>query len=151
MYGQLGERLRRHFHPTEGVEPYDASDFAHQFGNVVDALLYIPLFCPKFIEVEGSVLLDQGASQAKKFIDAKRASKMSLQDLESSFNFLEMSYAFSNRPADTEEDDELLAQFLEESWRGRLALLFPSRQFRVSILSPGESGSVTAIQFFELR
>jgi hypothetical protein len=151
MHRQLGEHLRRHFHPAEGVEPYGVSDFTHQFGNAVDALLYVPLFCPKFFEVEGSVLLYQGTDLAKRFIDAKRASKMSLQDLERSFNSLEVSYAFSNTPAGTDGDDDLLARFVAESWRGRLALLYPSRRFEVSILSANESGSVTAIHFCELR
>jgi len=151
MYKQLGEHLRRHFHPAEDMGPFDASDFTHQFGNAVDALLYVPLFCPKFIEVEGSVLLDQGEDQQKRFVDAKRASKMSLQELERSFNLLEVSYAFSNTPDDTDGDHDLLAQFVSESWRGRLALLYPSRRFEVSILPGSESGSVTAIQFCELR
>jgi hypothetical protein len=122
----------------------------HQFGNAIDGLLYAPLFCPPLIEVEGSVLLDQG-NTAKRFVDAKLTGTMSLRRLEASFNLLEVSYAFSNRARDTGDEGDLLAQFVAEAWRGRLALLYPLRRFEVLVLSPEKTGSVTAVQFSELR
>jgi hypothetical protein len=105
-----------------------------------------------FFEVEGSVLLDQWTfDQSTRFIAAKRAGQASIQELERSFNFLEVSYAFSNTARETDGDGELLAQFVAESWRGRLALLYPSRQFEVSIIPAKEAGSSVAVQFCELR
>jgi hypothetical protein len=152
MHRRLAEHLRQHFHASEEAVPHDTWDFTHQFGNAVDALLYIPLFCPVFIEVEGSVLLGQWAvDQSKRFIDAKRVGRASIQDLERSFNFLEVSYAFSNTTRETDGDSDLLAQFVAESWRGRLALLYPLRQFEVSVVPASETRSVVAVQFCELR
>src|SRR5258708_22446576 len=96
MDDNLISLLRRRFHPVEGTAPHDLWDFLHQFGNAGDALLYAPLFCPRFIEIDGSILLDRmGPDIEKRFLDAKKASKLKLGEIESSFNVLEVSYAFA--------------------------------------------------------
>ena len=66
---------------------------------------------------------------------------------------MEVAYAFSNTAPNTDGDveDDLLAQFVAEAWRGRLAVLYPSRRFEVVIVSAEQMGSVTTVQFFELR
>jgi hypothetical protein len=151
MYRRLCEHLRQYFHPAEGAVPHDEWDFMHQFGNVVDALLYVPLFCPEFVEVEGSVLLSLLGRRSTSFVEAKRLGQMTLQELERSFNFVEIGYAFSDRARGTDDDCDLLAQFVADCWRGRLALLYPPRKFEVSVLSPSESRSVAAVQFCEIR
>jgi hypothetical protein len=83
-------------------------------------------------------------------LDAKKAAAWSLPELEISFNFLEVSYAFSDRRS-SNGGDALLAEFIAEAWRGRLTLLYSPRKFEVSVLSPEQTGSVVGVQFFEIR
>jgi len=123
----------------------------HEFGDVVSALLYSVLFVPDFIEVEHSVLLTFGREdQAQKFVKAKNNTKMTLSALESSFNFVEVPYLFSNRDS-TDDEDKLLSETIAEAWRGRLKTLYPTRVFVVSPIGPEITGSVVGVHFFELR
>src|SRR5437870_4598141 len=121
--------LRRKFKAQEGPVAHSPEDFMHEFGDVVSALLYSVLFVPDFVEVENSVLLRFGREdQAQKFVEAKNNTKMTLSALESSFNFVEVPYLFSN--SDTTDDEaKLLAETIAEAWRGRLKTLYPTRIF----------------------
>jgi hypothetical protein len=151
MNDRLSECLRRHFHPAEGTLPHDEWDFMHQFGNLVDALLYAPLFRPEFVEIDGSVLLGLFGCRSESFVESKRDGAMTLQELERSFNLLEIPYTFSNTGRGGDDDARLLAQFVADCWRAHLTFLHPSRKFEVSILPPDETGSVIAVQFCEIR
>ena len=143
--------LRRKFKAIEGAVAHSPEDFMHEFGDVVSALLYSVLFVPDFIEVEHSVLLTFGREdQAQKFVKAKNNTKMTLSALESSFNFVEVPYLFSNRDS-TDDEDKLLSETIAEAWRGRLKTLYPTRVFVVSPIGPEITGSVVGVHFFELR
>lgn len=152
MGGLLLGALRRKFPATEGLVEHDPADFLHEFGDVVSALMYSALFVPQFIEVEDSILLDCfGPSDAKQgFLDAKKESKISLPELESNFNWVEVPYLFSNHDS-TDDEVNLLAGKIVEAWRGRLKALYPNRTFVVSTIPPEETGSVIGVQFFQLR
>jgi hypothetical protein len=152
MYRKLTSLLRQQFHPVEGTTRHDLWDFLHQFGNAINALLYAPLFCPEFIEVDGSILLNRmGSNIEERFLDTKRTSKLSLAEIESSFNFLEVSYAFADRTRSSNGEGTLLAEFIAESWRARLMYLYSPRRFEVSVLLPEQTGEVAEVHFFGLR
>lgn len=152
MHDQLWRLLRQRFQPAEGVVPHDGWDFTHQFGNAADALIYVPLFFPEFIEIQGSVLLARNLpSLEQSFSEAKRRNNMSIPDLESSFNSLELAYAFSNTAPDSYGESDLLAHFVAQAWRDRLKVSYPYRRFQVLILPSEQTGSVTAVSFFEIR
>jgi hypothetical protein len=152
MYTELIDVLKRCYPVTEGEIPHNQWDVMHQFGNAAEALLYVPLFCPEFVEVEGSVLLNRrGTDLEKRFLMAKRAGRHNLSELESSFNFLEVPYAFSNGRYIDAQGDDLLATFVAETWRARLKLLYDARKFEVGVLPPEQTGSVIGVHFFEIR
>src|SRR6266700_2692102 len=143
--------LRRKFKAREGAVAHSPENFMYEFGDVVSALLYSALFVPDFLEVDNSVLINFGrADQAHKFVEAKKKSKMTLSALESSFNFVEVPYLFSNRDS-TDDEDKLLSETIAEAWRGRLKTLYPTRTFVVSPIGPNSTGSIVGVHFFELR
>jgi hypothetical protein len=126
-------------------------DLVHAVGTAAQACLYATLFCPEFVEVDGSVLLHRAAetedefNRFRRFKDAKGK-----RAAEASFNFVEVPYLF--RPAGrdlSDEEDETLAEMIAASWRGWLCQLYPGRQFEVEVLSPEVTGSVVGIQFSE--
>src|SRR3981189_878794 len=115
MHRKLTSLLRQQFHPGEGTTPHDLWDFLHQFGNAINALLHAALFCPEFIEIDGSILLNRmGSNIEERFLDVKRTSKLSLAEIESSFNFLEVSYAFADGTRSSNGEGTLLAEFIAD-------------------------------------
>lgn len=154
LHSQLLTTLREAFthDPRSIPHPQNLWDCVYQFGNEIDALLYAQLFCPDFTQVEDSVLINRiGGDTATAFIAAKKTWKGSLSELEASFNLLEVAEAFSNTERATDTQAALLAEFIAESWRARLALLYPTRGFEVVVLPPAESGYVHEIRFSEVR
>jgi hypothetical protein len=125
-------------------------------GTEREALLYALLYVPEFVEVEGSILQIafpiNPDTFPQSFIDAKKEKKWPLNQLEDSFNRVDTSYACRNVPRAnniTAEDDELFAECIAEAWRGRLALLYPKRRFKVSMFA--EDGSGYSVTFHEVR
>ena len=156
MYDLLEKQLREHFGTADGwvSDNDDVWDILHKFGKISDALMCAALFCPRFLEVDGSVLLDKGAPETvERFTQAKENTKgeMSLSEIESSFNYLELSYVFSPTCEEFESDSEVLASFLVEAWRSQLFARYPTRRFQVEVLPPEVTGHVTWVQFFEIR
>src|SRR5262245_18835480 len=148
MYSELIESLKREHPVTEGVVAHDQWDILHQFGCVPGALLYATLFCPEFVEIESSVILNRrGANLEERFLNAKRTNTLDLAELESSFNFLELPYVFADRRCMNGSADSLLARFVAEAWRARLELLYRPRRFEVGVLSPAQTGSVVGVHF----
>jgi hypothetical protein len=146
MYGRLVATLRQNFPTDEGSSPHNAWDFIHEFGSVDDVLLYAQLFCPEFTEVDGSILLKRvGDNVEKRFLDAKASGRMPLQELEASFNILEVPYIFSCRQS-SDEEIALLAKFLVEAWRARLRYLYEPRKFNVSVVNPDENIGIVTVE-----
>src|SRR5262245_27113745 len=109
LYQRLMVTMRR---SLAGSEDLSLLDHMHWIGNTHGALLYAPLFCPQFIDVDGSVLLVRPSGNIEeRFLEAKKNSDVSLAELESNFNYIEVGYLFADRPF-PEEDDELLAEFI---------------------------------------
>jgi hypothetical protein len=150
MHRELTSALRRIFRPTDGEQPHDAFDIMYQFGNGNDALLYAVLFVPEFVEIDGSVIMTSGNPGTANFLDAKKAGRYPIAELEALFNFVEVGYLFANRSS-AEHDDTVLAQAIVAAWKGQLALQFPGREFRFAIELPEITGSVTGVCFCEIR
>jgi hypothetical protein len=143
--------LRRRFRAEPNAS--DHEDLLHQYGNTPLALLHSILFVPQLIELEGYVFLRQRAATspeqaalAAKIRQARAVSKAELQELVSSYNWVEVPYQFMDRDS-TDIEDELLAESMAEAWRGRLAFCFPQKQFTVRVLRPAETGSVVGVGF----
>ncbi|MGV8998195.1 MAG: hypothetical protein ACOH12_14740 [Parvibaculaceae bacterium] len=148
---KLAELLQQHFQSQSQISNFDIADILHSHGDGVSALLYSQLFVPNLIEIDGSVLLNfyPDIEMKERFLAAKKDTKLSLMDLEASFNLLEIPYIFSNRKS-SDDDDLALANLIAEAWRGRLAYTYPNRLFVVRVLSNSIEPDI-AVQFFEER
>ena len=143
--------LRKYFRFSEGQIPHDAEDMLFEVGKVSEALLYSLLFVPSFSIVEDSVLLTNGAQDVgQRFLEAKRAGRMSLDRLEASFNRIEIPFMFSDRNFGNNEE-YLLADRIADAWRGSLAQWHPDRRFVVTIVPPEDNAGNIAVEFNENR
>lgn len=145
--------LRKYF-PTAGVG-FGTTDFVHSFGRASQALLYALLYMPELVEVSGSILLawnvpDEDAKQ--RFDSGLKKMTMTREELEASFNFVEIGYLFDVPGRDTtDQEDILLAELLVSAWKGHLGFHYPGREFIVEVLSAEQTGSTVGIHFFERR
>ena len=146
--------LKRSF-GIDGYENFDSYDYLHAIGFAKQALLYAGLFCPDLIEIEDIVLLKMKVDDEvnlKEFYKLKSDGKHTRQEIEKSFNFVEVPYCFASKRNDLSEEDEiLLAEFIANSWRGRLMTKYPDRKFRVMVAEAGDLSDVVAVVFFEER
>lgn len=150
---EITSLLRKYFPSQE--DGFSATDFIYSFGRASQAVLYSMLYMPELVEVGGSVLLawnvpDEEAKQ--RFLSGLEKTAMSIEELEASFNFVEIGYLFDAAGRDTtDEEDELLAKLLANAWKGHLALCYPKRVFVIEVLSPAHTGSTVGLHFFEKR
>lgn len=152
LHGRLMLNLSQHF---PAGERFDAADMTYAFGSTKNALLHAQLFCPEFIEVDGSILLANGVSQRgrsreESFLIGKQEGKLGLAELEASFNHVEV-YCLFSETEEAEEDYALLADIMVQCWRARLGYLYPKRRFQVSLLPAAETSHGPKIEFFEIR
>ncbi len=148
----LREKLSYYFDSERGSFSENKFRLLASFGDIAHALLYAEFFSPELIEVEGSIILAnyiQGA--AEKFKTAKSERKRPLQELEESFNLIEIGYCLSPQSDSNDVTEFRLAILMAEAWRGKLALQYPDRKFKVSVYNPHETGSVVGIGFHEIR
>jgi hypothetical protein len=135
----------------EGSHPFSALDFTHAYGSVVGALLYLPIFLPDFLMVDGSVILDDGDKDLpSRFRDARESWTEGLEELEATFNWREVPHLFSQASA-TQEQCVILAQAVAEIWRMRLQVSFPQKSFLVEVLSSAETGGEIGVGFKAVR
>jgi len=143
--------LRKRYHFSEGEVPHDAGDMVHEVGKAREALLYSLLFVPKFSIVDDSLLLTYADSDIEgRFLEAKKAGRLSLEELEASFNLVEVGFLFANRDFDADEEC-LLAKRIVAAWRGALAVFCPDRRMIVHVAPPEDYGGNTVVTFFERR
>lgn len=151
--GEITLFLRKHFPTAENG--FSSTDFIHCFGRASDALLYSLLYMPELIEVNGSILLAWNVPDEKeklRFVSGLKNTNMARQELESSFNFVEIGYIFDATGRDTsDEEDQILANLLADAWRGYLGVRYPGRTFVVEVLLPDQTGSTVGLHFFEKR
>jgi hypothetical protein len=154
---KLQERLllivRRQFPEVDPAGTFTLDDYMHACGRASDALLYVALFCPPLIELDGSVLLLRSVedqADRNRFLEYK-ASK-GRRAAETSFNFVEVPYLFGpQRRALSEDDDHIIAEAIAASWRAWLPAQYPGRSFVVELLEPEQTGSVVGIHFCEME
>lgn len=147
----LLDTLKSRFRPIEGSVPHTLMDMVHEFGSGEAALLYSCLFVPRFVEIDGSVLINLDSSNLNEtFRAAKSESKLSVSEIEASFNFLELPYIFSDRSA-TFEELRLLAAQIREAWECHLRAKYPTRRFAVNVVGADVTGEDIGIQFNEQR
>ena len=103
---RLVERLRGAFpgNENEGLNPLD---ILHKFGQPLTALLYSELFWPEFREVEGMVFLADSVEDEDDAARAKETLKRlgDRQQVEKSFNFVEVPLVFGRAAGETTEDE----------------------------------------------
>jgi hypothetical protein len=142
------------FLPKTATFSDDPRDIINQFGDMVSALLYSTIFFPEFVEVSGSVFLKDRAPGADESLESDH---LTIAEVEASYNSIEVVYLFTNRnillnEADYSEAAEIkLAGIIADAWADRLKRLYPSRVFKVSVLTPEESGSDYSVEFYEIR
>ena len=150
-YDAALEVVQEHYTIEENETPYNNVDYLGRFGGVSNALLYIEIFVPRFAVIEDSVLLDDGGPERlQDFAEAKNSTKMSLHELEVSYNYRELPYMFADRES-TIEGCKVLAEFIAEAWRAHLLKSFPRRKFTVYIASHDTTEEDFYIQFEEIR
>lgn len=142
----------------KGFSLDSSRDCIHAAGIASDALLYSMLFMPELNLVCDSVLLswcNPSVNFESNFKDrryAKHYTEIQLQELEASFNFIEVGYLFDCNGRDTtDEEDEVLAIQLRTAWDAWLKYSYPDRKFCVEVLTPEETGSTVGVHFFEIR
>ena len=146
------ENLDMFFNAEEGKFLEKKTNLLRKFGTLTQALLYSELFSPELVEVDGSVILVNNISSAADTFRTRRfEQKMSLEQLEASFNFVEVGYLFAPSAESNDIIEFELAKIMAEAWRGKLKILFADRVFCVSVLDPVHTGSVVGIGFYELR
>ena len=144
--------IARHFSQEDATFTMPSWDLVALYGDMRFALLYSAIFFPEFIEVEDSILLaDYTDGVRELFSDAKKTTKLSLAELEASFNFVEVAYMFRRDDITDDAIEIKLAHIIVDAWQDRLKRLYPSRVFSVSVLDPSVSGSVYSVEFFEIR
>lgn len=130
-------------------------DCLHSAGKSSDAFLYAALYMPELVLIEDSVLLIWGLPDEKSRTGFKAAlseRRISQKELEASFNFVEIGYLFdSPGRVSSDEEDELLAKLVRDSWAGWLKLNYPERCFVVEVLAAETTGSTVGVHFFEDR
>lgn len=155
MFRMLERHLRGHFPMSPPNPDYLSKQILDTYGSARIALLYASLFVPELIEVDGSVFLAEGypeesdqlrAGIQKYCPDENTSERTKFEDI---VNYVEVAYLFTDRIG-TDEEIDLLAEFVADAWRGRLALKFPGRKFRVYVESADLTGS-PMVRFYEER
>lgn len=135
---------------------WSLNDFMYEHGSAHSAILYLPLFVPRFVEVEGAVffrdVLPEGSEleELQRNIRAYRShSPGRLKSYVDSYNWFELRYQFADRLAKSDEY-HALAELLVDAWAARLKYQYPQRRFRVRVMDAKETGSDVGVGFEEV-
>ena len=133
---------------------FNVFDFISALGSPIDAMMYLKLFWPDFIEVDGMVFLKHVAEELEKDAIYKTLQHFDrdLTKTEKSYNLFEVSVAFGKAAGETTEDeDHWLATQIAGMWSCRLKILYPERHFIVEVLEAEETGGEIGILFYQQR
>lgn len=121
-------------------------------GNAEEALLYASLFNPLTIVIDGLVFLKNqiNLNNLNERVSHCRSSGWSEDEIERSFNFVEVGYMFNDRETD-EAIDGILADCLRDTWELVLNARYPERRFDVTVIGEEDSGSITSLTFCQQR
>lgn len=133
---------------------FNVLDYVYACGSPLQALMYSKLFWPEFIEIEDMVFLkdkiedEDDRHSVLKILEQQEGNRLKT---EQAFNLLEIPPdIFGKKMGETtEKEDQYLAEILAEMWHCRLQMLYPSRSFKVELLSAEETGGEIGIRFYQ--
>ena len=129
---------------------WTAADLLLQYGTVPECMLYVGLFWPRFVEVDGSVLLAEwDADIGNRFRALRINERFRVSEIEDEVNSVDLAYVFSSRNMSI-DGLPMLADVLVDTWTAKLSIEFPDRSFSVYISGRGEADLIS-ISFFEIR
>lgn len=133
---------------------FNVLDYVYAVGSPLQALMYLKLFWPEFVEIEEMIFLkdnienEENRRSVLEYFNEHNRDRLST---EQAFNLLEIpSDIFGkNMGETTDEEDQYLAVKLVEMWQYRLHLVYPSRSFKVELLAAEETGGEIGILFYQ--
>lgn len=143
------EHLAEELRPQEKGSNIGFFGHLQTYGKPEEALFYSELFMPELIELENHIFL-KGIINAEKFNDmrAKETRKWEAEEIELSYNQLEIHHAFYSFDLMAEGEVFILANRVRDSWEGWLNICYPDRKFNVMVAEYGEG---PVVQFHEIR
>lgn len=153
MTDTIIDRLRRLDPDLEGPG-FSLSDFAYARGNVLDAIVYLSVLWPPFVELMDMVF--RGADVETEDDRARVRDALdrygSTSEVERSFNWVDVGVLFAPKNyGSSSEEDRQLAGILREIWSAKLRQDFPGRVFTTEVISPDITGGSFGVRFFENR
>lgn len=151
----LVEVLRRK-HADADTTNLGVSDFLWAFGSPVDAMMYLRLFWPDFVQFEGMVFRSESLEDEEDRRLIREGLKRCAGDkteTEKSFNIVEVPTSLFGRGAaeSSDELDTLLTEKIVELWSCRLAFMFPRQEFVVEAVPPEENCGELGVTFYTRR
>jgi hypothetical protein len=147
----LIEHLKE-FYSEKDTRNFNVLDFVGAYGSPLLALAYAKLFWADFVEFKEMVFLaDKLSEEAKEEIEELLENNYKNQEIEKSFNLIEVpSSIFGKNAGDTyDEEDYRLAETLKQIWSCKLEIDFPTKEFQFEVLSPEDTSGEAAIIFFQ--
>ena len=150
MKQQFMEFLKK-LYPSETDQGLDPFDYVVKRGDPIQALLCSAVFMPELTEFRQSVLIKEAIdtdAAKNNFIRAQTKDGWILEELEASFNYIELYQLFTGIDRLSQEEVIVLAYRIRDSWEGWLKICYPDRKFNVRVLENGEGPFV---EFYEIR
>lgn len=149
---ELISRLKN-LYPKQDSTNFTVYDLIHAQGSAIQALLYLRLYWPDFILIEGmvfSAITVQDDEDRAAIIDYYIMHGRDLQNTEKTFNYIEVEYLFAHH-RDLMDDEDMLdfANKLCAMWSAKLSKEFPARRFRVEVVDPEGTGGECAVWFYQ--
>ena len=148
----LIEALKRKYagHDTTNFSTYDV---LAAFGSPVDAVMYMGLLWPEFIQFEGMVFRQdilEDEEDRRRVREALIRSGGDKSGIEQSFNLVEVPCGIFSRGAteSSDEVDRFLVERIVEMWKCRLAVEFPKKDFIVQAILPEDNAGEWGVSFY---
>lgn len=140
------------YYTDKDTRNFTILDFVGAYGSPLLALAYSKLFWAGFVEFKGMIFLSDNFDKDKEEkIEELLKKGHTMQEIEKSFNWLEVpSGIFGKNAGDTYDDEDYyLAETLTQTWSCKLEKDFPNKSFCVKVLSPEETGGEVGVIFFQ--
>jgi hypothetical protein len=144
------------FYAEHDVTGFNVFDFIYVFGSPLQAIMYLKLFWPEFVEIKDMIFLKdrvEDKEDKSAILEAFARHKGDRLKTEQAFNLVEIpSDIFGKFMGETtEEEDFYIALTLVKMWRCRLQTLYPKRRFKVILIKPEDTGGEVGILFYQER
>lgn len=132
---------------------FGVSDFLAAFGSPLEAVMYLRLCWPEFIQFEGMVFRQELLEDE---VDRQRIRAGLIHftgdksKTEKDFNLVEVPAGLFSKSEfeSSDEVDEFLVEKLVEIWKCRLTLVFPCREFVVEAIPPEQNAGEWGVTFY---